>query len=285
MDITYRHMRVGTVEFAADSSAPPPTALRGFDTVTLGIPLQFYLEGCAANQRWMLSNLTVDLRAQSPGLQNLLASGTHVETLMPATGTLKLPRLVNVRCSPRALLQYEVSRDGAPVLLRCELRGTIYGLLPMNGKECLSDPSPVFGSIDLEFPKHTWASMLRACELSASVFVEIPLPSGSPSQLEDGHRALLDGFEAFEHGGTTAWKNSVGHVRPYLETWSKRQPLPSTQPPKDGSSADREWKLLSLRDALYKYCHLLVHNPKSSCTREDALLILNTFACLLEVRP
>jgi hypothetical protein len=284
MDITYRHMRVGTVEFATDSSAPPPTALRGFDTVTLGIPLQFYLEGCAANQRWMLSNLTVDLRTQSPGLQNLLASGTHIETLVPATETLKLPRLVNVRCSQRALLKYEVFRDGAPVLLRCELRGTICGLLHISGRECLSDPSPVYGWVDFEFPKHIWASMLRACELSASVFVEIPLPSGHDPQLDDSQRALLDAFQAFEHGGPTAWKDSVGHIRPYLETWTKQQPLPSTQPAKDGSKADREWKLLNLRDALYKCCHVLVHNPKSSCTRADALLILNTFACLLEAR-
>jgi|HubBroStandDraft_6_1064221.scaffolds.fasta_scaffold549515_1 hypothetical protein len=285
MEITYRHTHVGTIEFATDSSAPPPTALKGFDTVTLGIPLQFHLEGCAANQRWMLSNLNVELRTQSPGLQNLLASGIHVETLMPATGALKLSRLVNVRCSPRALLQYEASRDGAPILFRCELRGTIYGLLQMNGRECLSDPSPTYGWVDFEFPKHAWASMLRNCELSASVFVEIPLPSGPMHQLDDSHRALLDAFEAFEHGGATAWKDSVGHIRPYLEAWSKQQPLPSTQPPKDGSKADREWKLLNLRDALYKCCHVLVHSPKSSCTRKDALLILNTFARLLEVRP
>jgi hypothetical protein len=129
MDITYRHTRVGSVEFATDSSAPQPTALKGFDTITLGIPLQFHLEACAANQRWMLSHLNVDLRPKTAGLQNLLASGIHVETLMPATGTLRSSRLVSVRCSPRALLQYETSRNGAPILLRCELRGTIYGLL------------------------------------------------------------------------------------------------------------------------------------------------------------
>jgi hypothetical protein len=286
MDITFRQTRVGTIEFATGASAATPNAVKGFDIVTIGIPLQFYLEGCVANQRWVLSELNVDLRAQLPGAQNwLLGSGVHVETLVPATGTLKLPRLVSVRCSPRALLQYEASREGAPVQLRCEMRGTIYGLLQMNGRECLSDSSLVWGWIDFEFPKQTWASMLRSCELSASVFVEIPLPAAHEAQLDDGHRALLDAFEAFEHGGATAWKDSIGHVRPYLEAWSKQQPLPIAQPPKDGTNADREWKLLNLRDALYKCCHPLVHNPKSSCTRKDALLILTTFACLLDVRP
>jgi hypothetical protein len=55
------------------------------------------------------------------------------------------------------------------------------------------------------------------------------------------------------------------------------------QGPHDGSSADREWKLLCLRGALHKCCHLLVHKSRSGCSREDALLTVNTFACLLEL--
>jgi hypothetical protein len=286
MEITYRHTHVGTIEFALDNSAATPFAQKGFDVVTLGIPFQFHLEGCEPTQRWALPNLKADLLARLPGAQNLLlGSGLHLEVFLPATGTLKLPRLMNVLCSPRGLLQYEASRDGAAVQFRCELRGSIYGLLHVNGKEVLADPHPVYGCVDFEFPKAVWASLLRSCDLSTSVFVEIPLPSDPAAHLDDGYRALLDAFEAFEHGGATAWKDSVGHIRPYLESWSKQQPLPNTPPPKDGSSADREWKLLSLRDALYKCCHPLVHSPKSSCTRKDALLILNTFACLLEVRP
>ena len=282
MDISYRSTRVGTVEFGNDASTTP-TALKSFDLVTVGIPLQFQLEGCAADRRWAIPSLTIDLLAGLSAGQSLLGSGVYVGNLMPATGTNKFPVLVNVRCSPRALVQYDAARNGAAVKFRCEVRGTIYGLLQLDGRECLSDPSLVYGSIDFEFPKETWASMMRSCGLSASVLLEIPIPSATGAQLKDGHRALLDAFEAFEHGGTTAWKDAVGHIRPYLELWCKQQSLPNVQPPKDGSDADRDWKLLSLRDALYKYCHLLVHNPKSSCTRKDALLVLNTFACLLEV--
>ena len=282
MDITYQGTRVGTVEFGNDPSTTP-SALKSFDLITLGIPLQFQLEGCPANRRWTIPSLTLDLLAQQPTGQKLLGTGIHVGNLMPAKGTNRFPVLVSVRCSPRALVQYDAARNGTSVKFRIELRGTIYGLFALNGRECLSDPSLVYGSIDFEFPKETWASMMRSCGLSASVFIEIPMPLVAGPQVNEGPRALLDAFEAFEHGGTTAWKDSVGHIRPYLETWCKRQPLPSAQPPKDGSDADREWKLLNLRDALYKYCHLLVHNPKSACTRKDAMLVLNTFACLLEV--
>ena len=286
MDITYRGMRVGTIEFARDLAAIPPCATKSFDVITLGIPFEFRLDGCTANQRWTLSNLSADLLARLPGGRNSsVASGMHIETLMPATSSLPpLPRLISVRASPRALLQYEASREGGPVQFRCELRSTMYGLLPGNGREALCDPSPLFGWVDFEFPKPIWASLLRSCELSVSVFVEIPLPSDATTKLDDGYRALLAAFEAFEHGGTTGWKDSVGHIRPYLEEWTKQRPLPKTQPPHDGTSADRDWKLLNLRDALYKCCHPLVHNPSSSCTRADALLILNTFASLLGVR-
>jgi hypothetical protein len=284
MDIIYRDTRVGTVDFGNDPSTFS-TALKSFDIVTLGVPLQFQLEGCTGNRRWTISSFNADLIMQVGGTQKLLGSGIHVGTLMPATGSNKFPVVVNIRCSPRALAQYEEARNGTSVKLRCELRGTIYGLLQLDGRECLSDPSPVYGSVDFEFPKEAWASMLRSCGLSASVFLEIPIPSTDGARLDDGYHALLDALEAFEHGGTTAWKDSIGHIRPYLEAWGKQQPLPSAQPPKDGSDEDRQWKLLNLRDALYKCCHPLVHNRKSSCTRKDAMLILNTFACLLEIRP
>lgn len=286
MDIVYRSTQVGTIEFAVDANAMKPAAVKGFNIITLQIPLLFDLEAAAANRRWTLSHLKVALRAQLPNAQNwLLGSGVHVATVMPATGTLRYPGLVEIYCSPQSLAHYETVRDGTPVHLRCELSGTIYGLLRADQREYLADPEPLNGRIDFEFPRETWASMLRSCGLSASVLAEIPLPSTDRSKLNEGHRALLDAFESFERGGSTAWKDSVGHIRSYLEKWIKQHPLPPTQPPTNGSDADREWKLLSLRGALHKCCHLWVHNPKSSCTRKDALLILSTFACLLEVLP
>ena len=116
-----------------------------------------------------------------------------------------------------------------------------------------------------------------------SVLVEIPIPVGDVFPLDTGLRALRDAAEAFNQGGPTAWKNSVGHIRPFVERWRSLEPLPQTEP-KDGSPADRTWKLLNLRDALYKCCHFWVHESKDACTRNDAALALATFASLLRSR-
>jgi hypothetical protein len=232
----------------------------------------------------MLSDLTVDLLAQrSGGDKWLLGSGSFAEMLAPANQALDLSRSVEVRCSPRGLAQYEVFRDGGPVRLRCEVRGIICGLLKASGAEYLSDPSPVFGSMEIEWSREDWTNALNSCGLSTSVLVEIPLPFVREGEPDDGRKALLDAFEAFNHGGATAWKNSVGHIRSYLETWTKQEPLLGKDP-KDNSVADRTWKLLNLRDALYNCCHFWVHGAKSSCAREDALLALATFSSLLQVR-
>jgi hypothetical protein len=281
MQITYRSYHVGSIN---QSGKGKPATQRGFDLVVVSIPLDFRLEAGETGKRWMLSDLTVDLLVhRSDGDKWLLGSGSFTEMLTPANQALDLARSVEVRCSPRGLAQYEVFRDGGPVRLRCEVRGIIYGLLKAGGAEHLSDPSPVFGSMEIEWSREDWTNALNSCGLSTSVLVEIPLPLAGEGVTDDGRKALLDAFEAFNHGGATAWKNAVGHIRPYLEAWKKQERLPETDP-KDGSVADRTWKLLNLRDALYKCCHLWVHEPKSSCTRSDALLALATFSSLLQVR-
>jgi hypothetical protein len=284
MEIAYRDRQVGSINVSRTAG---PTAQKGFDLVVVGIPLDFRFEARDAGKHWMLSDLNVDILVQQPGAANwLLGSGLHAESFMSATGPMELSRSVNVRCSPRGLAQYEVFRDGGPVRLRCEVRGKICALLTVNGANYLADPSPVFGAMDIEFSRENWTAALRSCGLSASVLVEIPLPISQAGKPGDGLNALLDAFEAFDHGGATAWKNSVGHIRPFLEEWRNHEPLLQGGEPKDGSAADRTWKLLNLRDALYKCCHFWVHESKASCTREDAQLALATFASLLRtVRP
>jgi hypothetical protein len=283
MEITYRDRQVGSINLSRTGG---PRAQRGFDLVLVGIPVDFRFEAREAGKQWMLSDLNVDLLVQRPdGVSWQLGSALHVESFMSATGPMELPRCINVRCSPRGLAQYEVFRDGGPVRLRCEVHGRICSLLNVSGANCHANPSPVFGSIDVEFSRESWTAALRSCGLSAAVLMEIPLPLPHAGKPDDGLHALLDAFEAFDHGGVTAWKNSVGHIRPFLEEWRNHQPLQGSEP-KDGSVEDRTWKLLNLREALYKCCHFWVHESKSSCTREDALLALATFASLLRaVRP
>jgi hypothetical protein len=279
MDITYRGRQIGSIN---PSATVQPSTQKGFDLVTVGIPLDFRFEACQPGAHWMLADLAVDLLVQRPNAETwLLGSGLHPEMFMSATGAVPLARTVNIRCSPRGLAQYEAFRNGGPVRLRCEVRGKICALINVGGNNHLSNPSTVFGSIEIEFPRTNWTDALGSCGLSTSVLIEVPLPpAGGP---DDGRGALRDAFEAFNHGGATAWKNAVGHIRPYLEEWKDQEPLSKTEP-RDGSVADRNWKLLNLRDALHRCCHFWVHESKSSCTRQDALLVLTTFASLLQAR-
>jgi hypothetical protein len=196
---------------------------------------------------------------------------------------MELARSINVHCSPRAIAQYEVFRDGGPVRLRCEVRGKICGILQLDTTLHVVNPSQVFGSMDIEFSRESWTIALRTSGLSAGVLVEIPLPIAHGAKSTYGLQALIDASEAFDHGGATAWKNTVGHIRPFLEEWKRQQPLPGPEP-RDGSASDRTWKLLNLRDALYKCCHFWVHESKSACTRDDAQLALSAFAALLRPR-
>ena len=276
MDIKHRDCTVGSIKLASDAAL---TAQREFDNITLGIPLQVSTEGKPLDRRWILCDLTADLRAQGTR-GSLLGSGGLSGVLAPATGHHEFPGQLSIRCSPRALAAYEAFRNGGPVSLRCEMRYKIHDLVATQDRYCLSEPELPFGIINMQLPKETWNKALRSCGLSASVLVEIPLPLSDADHLDEGLRAVLDALEAFEHGGTTGWKDTVGHIRPYLETWKNRQPRPSIEP-KDGSATDRAYKLLSLRDALYSCCHFWVHESKASCTRPDAVLALATFASLL----
>jgi hypothetical protein len=279
MEIRYRDRQVGSIAF---SKAQSLAMQRGFDSIEIGVPFDFRLEAPVNGKHWMLSDLSLDIFVRRPVGDNwLLASGAHKETFRSATGPLDLPRNVNARCSPRALAQYEALRDGGPVRLQSEIRGRVSGLLNLNGSDLVVNPSPVFGTVEIELSREHWTAALRKCGLSASVLVEIPIPVGEAFPLDTGLRALLDAAEAFDQGGPRAWKNSVGHIRPFIEQWRNREALPHAEP-KDGSASDRRWKLLNLRDALYKCCHFWVHESRDACRRRDAVMVLATFASLLE---
>jgi hypothetical protein len=279
MDIKHRDCTVGSIKLPFDAAL---TAQREFDNITFGIQLQLSLRGKPLDRRWILFDFTADLRAQGTS-SCLLGSGGMAGALTPAIDPIEFPGHLSIRCSPRALASYEAFRNGGPVRLRCEVRYKIHSLVAVEGGHCLSEPESQYDGINIEFPKETWNKALRSCGMSASVLVELPLPLSDADHLDEGSRAVLDALEAFEHGGTTGWKDTVGHIRPYLEAWKNREPLPPYEP-KDGSATDRAYKLLSLRDALYKCCHFWVHESKASCTRPDAVLALATFASLLNAR-
>jgi hypothetical protein len=274
MDISFGN---GSIGYVAQAKECKPSAQRGFDVVSINIPLELHLRERESRKGFVLSGVTAELKG---GESRWLLGSGFVRGIFGPTAH-PLPTTLEIRCSPRALAQYEAARSGGPVQLTCEVRSQIQRLELGGG--VLPDPTTASGSIALEFSKEDWTRALRCCGLSASVVVEIPFPLTDSHSDDAGLRALLDAVEAFEHGGTTSWKDSIGHIRPYLEKWKDLEPLDKValKEPKDGSPTDRTWKLLNLRDALYKCCHFWLHETKSACTRQDALFAVSTFASLL----
>jgi hypothetical protein len=127
--------------------------------------------------------------------------------------------------------------------------------------------------------KQKWIEALRAVGVTASILVEVPFP-GEPASDDEALTALVHAMTTFEHGGPTAWKDCVGHIRPSLEAWRRNQPKPTVEPG-DGSTADRTWKLLNYREAMHKCCHFWVHEAAAATNRDDALLALCSYAALL----
>lgn len=194
MDITFGNGSIGYMTQAKESK---PGVQRGFDVVSINIPLELLLRERESRKGFVLSGVTAELKGGET--RWLLGSGFVRGIFSPTSHPL--PTTLEVRCSPRALARYEAARGGGPVQLMCEVRAQIQRLEIGGG--VLPEPTNVSGSIALEFSKEDWTSALRRCGLSASVVVEIPFPL-TDAQIDDpGLRALLDAVEAFEHGGNT----------------------------------------------------------------------------------
>jgi hypothetical protein len=283
MEIRFQDEKIASIGQAAKA---PPTAQRDFDIITIDLPFDLQFEARRPGKHWVLSALRMEVSARRPGLANrLLGSSFHPEIFHSSTGSMSTSRSFKMCCSPRGLAEYEAFRSGGPVLLHCDVFGIVSAVLEINGSNYLGSPSPVGGQMDIEFSRENWASALRSCGLSASVLVEVPLLMSQSGKPSGGEKALSDALDEFDHGGATAWKSSISHIRPFLEKWRELKPLQGPDP-RDGSAAERDWKLLTLREALYKCCHFWIHESKDACTREDALLALATFASLLNVlRP
>jgi hypothetical protein len=279
MDINFRSRGVATIRFKADGQI---TAKRGFDAVTLNLPFEVAIEAEPSGSTWQADGITAELYGTaSGGRETLLATGTMPTALESRVTAFSLEHPAILRCSPKAIAEYEGFRAGGATEMRIKFFLNVHSLIPgPDHRRMLCQTQTVWAQETFLIDKVKWITALKATGLSASVLVEIPFPLVS-NPGDDGLIALNDAAASFGSGGSVAWKDSVGHIRPYLETWKKTEPLPATDP-KDGSAADRRWKLLNCRDALYKCCHFWVHESASATTREDALFALSTFAALLK---
>jgi len=219
---------------------PPLTMSRGFDHVTINLHLKRRFEA-NKGKTVMVADIAASLSGSTRSNGSaVIGYGEANGFSTSAPGTHSTPMIVAIRCSPRAIAEFERERGGGPVKLHCHLSGMSYELIPLPGavQGALADPQQLSGSIAINVPKETWTTALRACRLSASVLIEIPFPIGDQSKLDEGLQAVVDAFEAYEHGGTTAWKNTVGHIRTHLEKWKDAEPRIGNEP-KDGSPLDR----------------------------------------------
>jgi hypothetical protein len=278
MNIDFGQRTVATLRLQVEGQI---SAWKEFDCVTLQIPIrtEIYAEPTST---WLCQNIALELFGVQPGgSERLICAGPMNEVLEPRRGHYAFDRQVPFRCTPNAIAEYENLRSGNPVMFRLKFRGQIHELQAgTEHRKMLCEPLNVWGQEDVVADKAKWIAALRSAGLSVSVLFEVPLPVTGEIQ-DEALIALKSAFSSFENGGTTAWKDSVGHLRAFLEKWKKAQSNTSPET-KDGSAADREWKLLNLRDGLLKCCHFWMHEAASECGRDDALLILSTFAALLK---
>jgi hypothetical protein len=280
MDVHFKNYSVATIRY---HTAGEITSSRGFDVVIVRLPLHIDIEAEPNGSTWLCDNIEMELSsAESGGTERLLASGRlrmALESRRTAYATDAFT--IDLRSTPKAIAEYERWRNGKAVDLRLKLRAQLYELEPATDyRRMLCQTHHVTEQEDFRIDKARWIKSLRAVGLSASLLVEIPFPIESDPN-DEALRAISDAFAAFENGGPTAWKDCVGHIRPYLENWRNTESTPKVEP-KDGSAADRKWKLLNYRDALYKACHFWVHEAASETSRNDALLALSSFAALLK---
>lgn len=278
MDIQLHGRNIGRLKY---DSARAIRMSRGFDIVATTFPFELELLPQSDGPAWLIDSISVQVYGRVPGQPDMiLASGRYLQILSSAQSGMEVPIELDCRCTPRAMSEYERARNGAVVALRFAFSLHLYFSRQSTGRPG-GQGEPVYIHVheEVSFDKAIWTSALRSVGLSASLLIEIPFPiDGEP--IDDGLLALSHAYASFQNGGSTAWKNTVVHIRPFLEKWRETEPSSGTKL-RDGSSEDRREKLLTFRDALYQCCHYWVHKDADSCTRDDALFVLSSFASLL----
>lgn len=141
----------------------------------------------------------------------------------------------------------------------------------------------------LELSKELWVDRLRKIDFLENILIEIPLPSSPNSPWDEVWKAMVDAREAFEKGGTTAWKDCIVSCRLALEEWQKIEKEDMGAGWKSPSPVDRqlrtkEQRLDNIRWHLLQLAHYSAHTHADRWAREDALIMLSTLSALLVER-
>jgi hypothetical protein len=113
------------------ADGPPLTMSRGFDHVTINLQLKRRFEA-NKGKTVMLADITASLsghtRSNGPAI---IGYGGASGFCTSASSAHETPMPVEIRCSPRAIAEFDRERAGGQIKLHCQLSGMSYELIPI----------------------------------------------------------------------------------------------------------------------------------------------------------
>ncbi|HEY3807181.1 MAG TPA: hypothetical protein VGL61_31485 [Kofleriaceae bacterium] len=195
--------------------------------------------------------------------------------------------------APASVLEHlEQARNGAPIALTFQARGSVSANLPPFGGPGLSmrlPPQSFGGNISVEYSRDAWTTMLKKVSFGLHVLVEVPLAPAPPAPWNDVWQALREAHESFDQGGTTGWSSCVRSIRLALERWQaheREQQGPGWNAParQDREQRTAHERIDNLRWHLLQCAHRAAHTGADEWSRDEAVLMLSTCAALLRYR-
>jgi hypothetical protein len=111
MNLDFETRTVGRMGFDA---AGHFTVIREYDCVTLHIPVSVTIDA-ERTPTWLCRDIHLDLCGVQPGgAERLICSGPMLEVLQAYGRQNTFNRRVALRCTPKAIAEYERERNGGP---------------------------------------------------------------------------------------------------------------------------------------------------------------------------
>lgn len=191
-----------------------------------------------------------------------------------------------------SLAFFEKIRDGGVPKIQLTMHGEFYYLVDIDSRKTpriRTESKSFWLNYNIEISKDLWVEQLRKIDFLENILIEIPLPTSPAFPWNEVWKALVDARDAFEKGGTTAWKDSVVSCRLALEKWQGIEKEDMGPGWKSPSPADRrlrtkEQRLDNIRWHLLQLAHDSAHSHADKWSREDALIMLSTLSALLAER-
>lgn len=292
--VDYAGRQIGTITFDQPNSLAARRVGGGF-AIDLPITVALAWQG-GATPRPLLTNIGASLSYQTPeGVVQHLGYGAcqeFFEAAIPSSGHSSV--LVWTGDLPTLAL-YERARADRPSRLRFDVHTELCHLVPVSANvaptapRVRTEPHRVFSSLEVDYPVHAWAGVLRELKVLDLVVIEVPLPATAPERLRAVWAEVGKARNAVAQGGEAGWTACVVHVRKALEAWDKIEDeklWPAK--PEERKALSKRARLARLRWSLHQAAHPAVHiddgNESDVWTREEAKFMLSTLCSLLAMR-